>query len=83
MEMLRYEDVTMTSSGADALHILLIRSFDLILIDVMMPRIDEPHLYQTLTFRQPKYMERFILIAGIVNTTGCTVLNKHVNKALC
>ena len=87
--MLRDEIVMIASDGQQALNILKSYSFDLILSDVMMPKMDGPTFYRHVSVNFPQYCDRFVFITGAakgseviaaLNETGCLILNKPITK---
>lgn len=59
--MLKPFEVTVAASGEEALEILAEESFDIILSDVMMPRMTGPELYHELP---PELQKRVLFMTG-------------------
>jgi two-component system NtrC family sensor kinase len=56
--------VDIATNGHMALAQLRQRSYDLILCDVRMPKLDGPGLYRSLAQTQPQLLPRFIFVTG-------------------
>ncbi len=60
-------DIELAQDGVDALEKLNQKSFDIIISDVKMPRMDGVDLYRILEDEQQKYCSRFIFTTGIAS----------------
>jgi CheY-like chemotaxis protein len=59
-------EVVIVRNGADALDILRMRHFDVILCDIRMPKLDGPGLLRVLQARHPEMARKLILMTGDV-----------------
>ena len=57
-------NVAVAKSGPEALRILARHTFDLILVDYVMPEMDGGQLYQEIERRHPENIPRFMFITG-------------------
>src|SRR5499427_9978171 len=65
----REHDVTVASSGREALELISKAEFDLILSDVLMPEISGIDLYELLKQSNPSTSDRMVFITGGAFTT--------------
>jgi len=57
-------DVTLAHDGADALAMLEQQAFDLVLCDVMMPRVTGIDVYERVRAQRAAIADRFVLVTG-------------------
>jgi two-component system NtrC family sensor kinase len=57
-------EVAVAHSGTEALRILAKQSFDLVIVDYVMPGMDGGELYQEIERRYPDVIPRFMFITG-------------------
>ena len=65
-EVLRRDghDVEVAANGIEALACLRARSFDVVVSDIKMPRLDGPGLWATVRQLDPALAERFVFLTG-------------------
>jgi signal transduction histidine kinase/CheY-like chemotaxis protein len=85
--MLRGHELVMASDGEAALWECLSRDFDLILCDVMMPRMDGSAFYAALKEHRPKLASRIVFMTGGAFTPATrafleVVPNAYVEKPI-
>jgi signal transduction histidine kinase/ActR/RegA family two-component response regulator len=85
--MLRGHDIVIAGDGEAALWECLARDFDLVLCDVMMPRMDGPAFYQALREHRPAFATRIVFMTGGAFTAATRafldgVPNVHVEKPI-
>jgi PAS domain S-box-containing protein len=68
--MLREHHVTIAHSADGALDHLAGTSFDVVLSDIMMPRVDGLELYRRVCAAQPRYGSSFIFMTGGIPQPG-------------
>ena len=56
--------VTVARNGAEALAILADHTFDLLLVDIRMPRLDGPGFYRELERLSPEHAHRVMFMTG-------------------
>lgn len=61
---LRSHDVTVTSSGRDAVELCESGDFDLVLCDVMMPEVSGMDVYSRVRRERPEVAQRFVFMTG-------------------
>ena len=78
-------EVDTAENSREALEKTGARQYDLVLSDLRMPELDGVALYRELGRRQPKLLERFVVVsgtteppeyAGFLEETGVRVLSK-------
>ena len=72
--------VDIAADGAEALERLPARSYDLILSDVKMPRLDGPGLLREIERRYPALARRFVFITGDELSTQTGTLLESLRK---
>jgi CheY-like chemotaxis protein len=85
--VLRGHELVLAGDGEAALWECLSREFDLILCDLMMPRMDGPLFHAALSNHRPKLASRVVFMTGGAFTQGTrhfldTVSNAWVEKPL-
>ncbi len=66
-ELFRDEfQVEIAENGREALDMLMVTDFDLLVSDVRMPVVDGIELYETLKARFPHYVDRIIYSTGVI-----------------
>ncbi|HEX7668248.1 MAG TPA: ATP-binding protein, partial [Polyangiaceae bacterium] len=85
--MLRGHEIVIAGDGEAALWECLAREFDLVLCDVMMPRMDGPAFYQALCEHRPALATRVVFMTGGAFTAGTRaflegVPNAHIEKPI-
>jgi C4-dicarboxylate-specific signal transduction histidine kinase/CheY-like chemotaxis protein len=79
--MLRGHELVMAGDGEAALWECLSRDFDLILCDVMMPRMDGSAFYESLKDHRPKLAARVVFMTGGAFTPGTRAFLDRVPNA--
>jgi PAS domain S-box-containing protein len=80
---LRDHDVTVVMTAKEALELVVERSFDVILSDLMMPDMSGMDLYDQLVVRCPQAVERMVFITGGAFTPdGIAFLDRVPNQRL-
>lgn len=74
--------VTTTGSGVEALRWLEENPQDLLILDLKMPEIDGPTLYQEILDRWPIGGPRALFVSGFADTTGYEVTLKTLRVPL-
>ncbi|HVU03785.1 MAG TPA: ATP-binding protein [Polyangiaceae bacterium] len=85
--MLRGHEIVFAGDGEAALWECLARDFDLVLCDVMMPRMDGPGFYAALREHRPALSSRIVFMTGGAFTAATrsfleSVPNVHVEKPI-
>ena len=85
--MLRGHEIVLAGDGEAALWECLSREFDLILCDVMMPRMDGAGFYEALREHRPGLSSRVVFMTGGAFTAATkkfleAVPNVHVEKPI-
>jgi CheY-like chemotaxis protein len=57
-------EVRIATDGDEALALIACESFDLVLCDVMMPRISGIDVYERVRAEHPALAQRFVLVTG-------------------
>jgi CheY-like chemotaxis protein len=56
--------VTVAGTGVEAITLLAVQAFDLLLIDIRVPELDGPELYRELQRRSPEHARRVMFMAS-------------------
>jgi CheY-like chemotaxis protein len=85
--MLRGHEIVTAGDGEAALWECLSREFDLVLCDVMMPRMDGPAFYRALCEHRPALATRIVFMTGGAFTADTRaflegVPNVHIEKPI-
>lgn len=73
-------EVETADSGERALQLLSSSSFDVILSDVRMPRLDGPSLYAALERRDPALLQRTAFVSGDTLSPSARVFLQRVHR---
>ena len=63
-------------NGADAIELLAVVAYDLLIIDLMLPQIGGEALLDYLELTQPKYLRRVIVTTASPNRMSCEFLHR-------
>jgi DNA-binding NtrC family response regulator len=63
-------------SGADAIELLAVVAYDLLIVDLLLPQIGGEALLDYLELTQPKYLRRVIVTTASPNRMGCEFLQR-------
>ena len=74
--------VTSVPSGVEGLHEIMKDGFDLIICDMMMPRMGGEMFYWAVTRVRPATAQRFVFITGYPNNPAIEFFFKRVNATV-
>ena len=74
--------ITSVPSGVEGLHEIRTGAFDLIICDMMMPRMGGEMFYWAVTRMRPATAQRFIFFSGHRNNTAIEFFFKRVNATV-
>ena len=74
--------VTSVPSGVEGLHEILKDAFDLIICDMMMPRMGGEMFYWAVTRVRPATAQRFIFVTGYANNPAIDFFFKRVKATV-
>jgi DNA-binding NtrC family response regulator len=63
-------------NGADAIELLAVVAYDLLIVDLMLPQIGGEALLDYLELTQPKYLRRVIVTTASPNRMSCEFLHR-------
>ena len=78
----RFFQVTSVPSGVEGLHEIRKNVFDVIICDMMMPRMGGEMFYWAVTRLRPAAAQRFIFFTGHRNNPGIEFFFKRVNATV-
>ena len=78
----RLFQVTSVPSGVEGLHEIMKAAFDLIICDMMMPRMGGEMFYWAVTRIRPATAQRFIFCTGYPNNPAIEFFFKRVNATV-
>ena len=78
----RSYQITSVPSGVEGLHEIRNGAFDLIICDMMMPRMGGEMFYWAVTRMRPAAAQRFIFFTGHRNNTAIEFFFKRVNATV-
>ena len=78
----RLYDVTSVQSGVEGLREIMKGRFDLIICDMMMPRLGGEMFYWAVTRARPATAQRFIFFTGHQNNPAIQFFFKRVNATV-
>jgi len=77
---LRGHQVDVAGSGAMAIELCLVKDYDLILCDVMMPNVSGAVVHQRLSVLRPEVVPRIVFVTGGIFTEEVTDLMSRVTN---
>lgn len=77
---LRSHDVTVTSSGRDAVELCESGDYDLVLCDVMMPEVSGMDVYSRVRRERPEVAQRFVFMTGGAFTPSARAFLESVDN---
>lgn len=63
-------------NGAEAIELLAVVTYDLLIVDLMLPQIGGEALLDYLELTQPKYLRRVIVTTASPNRMSCEFLHR-------
>lgn len=75
-------DVDTASSGAEALQLIYTGEYDVILLDIKMPGLGGPEVYQCIESIRPELAERVLFISGDSGSTEVKTFIESTGNAL-
>lgn len=75
-------EVTSVPSGVEGLHAIMKGAFDLIICDMMMPRVGGEMFYWAVTRVRPALAQRFIFFTGHRNNPAIEFFFRRVNATV-
>ncbi|MCR9160214.1 MAG: response regulator [Nannocystaceae bacterium] len=77
---LRAHEVTITSSGRDAVELCESAEFDLVLCDVMMPEVSGMDVYSRVRRERPEMTQRFVFMTGGAFTASARAFLESIDN---
>src|SRR5258705_5581963 len=75
-------DVDASGNAFEALRLLGLQCYDLIVSDLMMPGVDGPSLYSAVASRWPSNPPHFVFMSGLANTSSFEGFLKVIHAPL-
>lgn len=71
-------DVRAIHDSTQALHELVTNGnrYDLVLLDVRMPKVSGNDIYNTITLTHPELLDKVVIVTGYPNDLKCSLLDK-------
>jgi CheY-like chemotaxis protein len=74
--------VTVVHNGVEGLHEVMAMDFDVIMCDIMMPRMAGDMFYRAVERTKPQLLDRFIFITGHADNPRVTEFLKSINAVV-